>query len=144
MEIRSNKAHPRSLPSMPPKDFIPTHSAEETASINDMIEEKISFIKEERAERRYYVDAKDFTYSRVPYMLFFRNLLTRGDWLPQENVAVVDKKVGGGWDIFGHNKNGKTYLHPEEALFLIEVVIFFCETPNKLILITDLFIHSLN
>lgn len=68
MEIRAKKAHPRSLPSMPPKDFIPTHSAEETASINNMIEEKISFIKEERAERRYFiVDAKGFTlYSHEP------------------------------------------------------------------------------
>jgi hypothetical protein len=77
-------------------------------------------------------------------MLFFRNLLSRGDWLPQENVAVVDKKVGGGWDIFGHNKNGKTYLYPEEALFLIEVVTFFCGTPNELVLMIALFIHSLN
>lgn len=63
MEIRSKKAHPRSLPTMPPKDFIPTHSAEETASINAMIDEKMSFIKEERAERRYLVDTKGFTLS---------------------------------------------------------------------------------
>ena len=37
---------------MPPKDFVPTHSAEETASINAMIVEKMSFIKEERAEKK--------------------------------------------------------------------------------------------
>nr|CAH0111455.1 unnamed protein product [Daphnia galeata] len=112
MEIRAKKAHPRSLPTMPPKDFIPTHSAEETASINAMIDERVSFLKEERAEKR--------------------NLLAKGDWLPEEKVAVVDKRVGGGWDVYGHDKNGKTYLHPEEVLFLIEVSkleLFYSGTP---------------
>lgn len=38
---------------MPPKDFVPTHSAEETATINAIVEEKMTYLKEERAERRY-------------------------------------------------------------------------------------------
>ena len=37
-------------------------------------------------------------------------------------MARVDHKVGAGWDTFGYDKNGKTYLQPEETLFLIEVV----------------------
>lgn len=53
LDLRSRKAHPRSLPTMPPKDFVPTHSAEETATINAIVEEKMTYLKEERAERRY-------------------------------------------------------------------------------------------
>lgn len=64
MEIRAKKAHPRSLPSMPPKDFIPTHSAEETASINAMIDERVSFLKEERAEKRYFPEINGSIYSK--------------------------------------------------------------------------------
>ncbi|KAK4016722.1 uncharacterized protein LOC116925295 [Daphnia magna] len=101
LDLRSRKAHPRSLPTMPPKDFVPTHSAEETATINAIVEEKMTYLKEERAERR--------------------NLLTKADWLPQEKVAKIEKKLGGGWDVYGFDKNGKTYLQPEEALFLIEL-----------------------
>lgn len=37
---------------MPPKDFVPTHSAKETAAINAIVEEKMVYLKEERAERR--------------------------------------------------------------------------------------------
>ncbi|KAI9557526.1 hypothetical protein GHT06_017354 [Daphnia sinensis] len=101
LDLRSRKAHPRNLPTMPPKDFIPTHSAEETATINAIVDEKMTYLKEERAERR--------------------NLLTKADWLPQEKVAKIEKKLGGGWDVYGFDKNGKTYLQPEEALFLIEL-----------------------
>lgn len=52
MAIRSTKAHPRNLPSMPPKEFIPTHSEEERAHIDAMLREKMSFVKEERAEKK--------------------------------------------------------------------------------------------
>lgn len=51
--MRANKAHPRNLPAMPPKDTFPTHSAEEKAAIKSMIDEKMTYLEEQRAEKRH-------------------------------------------------------------------------------------------
>lgn len=51
--IRQSKAKPRSLPQVPPKDFVPTGSQEEATIIDGIIQSKIQFLKDERAERRY-------------------------------------------------------------------------------------------
>lgn len=53
-------------------------------------------------------------------------MLTTAEWLPNEKVARVDHRIGGGWDAFGYDKNGKTYLQPDETLFLLELV-FMCK-----------------
>lgn len=50
--MRTSKAHPRSLPSMPPKEFVPTNSAEEAATIKAMIDLKMTYLEEQRAEKR--------------------------------------------------------------------------------------------
>jgi len=38
---------------MPPKEFVPTGSAEEAASIEKMVQEQMSFLKDERVEKKY-------------------------------------------------------------------------------------------
>jgi tRNA-splicing endonuclease subunit sen54 N-term len=51
-----------------------------------------------------------------------RNLLSKAIWMPDEGLAKIDKLVGGSWDCYGFQKNGKLHLYPEEALFLLETV----------------------
>ena len=51
-----------------------------------------------------------------------RNLLTIADWLPDEGVARVTHRVGS-WETYGHEENGSLLLYPEEALFLLELVM---------------------
>lgn len=53
LDLKNNKARPRNLPSMPPKEFVPTGSAEEAASIEKMVQEQMSFLKDERVEKKY-------------------------------------------------------------------------------------------
>jgi tRNA-splicing endonuclease subunit sen54 N-term len=42
--------------------------------------------------------------------------------MPDEGLAKIDKPVGGSWDCYGFQKNGKLHLYPEETLFLLETV----------------------
>jgi hypothetical protein len=60
--IRQSKAHPRPLPPVPPKDFVPTGSQEEAAAIEGIIQSKLQFLKDERAERKYL---------NIPYLDFY-------------------------------------------------------------------------
>lgn len=49
-------------------------------------------------------------------------MLSTADWDPDEGLAVVKHRVGSGWDVYGFEKSNTSYLLPEEALFLIELV----------------------
>lgn len=52
MKMRASKAHPKPLPSMPPKEFVPSHSKEETEAIHSMVDENLTFLGEQRAEKK--------------------------------------------------------------------------------------------
>ena len=52
VETRTSKNHIKPLPSMPPKDFVPTNSPHEELVINHMVKEQVSYLQEERVEKR--------------------------------------------------------------------------------------------
>ena len=52
MAIRLSKTKPKAIPVTQPKEFTRTYSDAETEHIRSMIAERMSFIEEERAERR--------------------------------------------------------------------------------------------
>lgn len=52
----------------------------------------------------------------------FSGALSHAVWLDKLRLAEVTKKVGSHWQYMGHYLNGKSFLFPEEALFLIETV----------------------
>lgn len=49
-------------------------------------------------------------------------LLIYADWDDSIFKAKVTKNSGSSLEVFGHNRGGCVYLHPEEALYLIEMV----------------------
>ena len=128
LEIRAKKAQPTTLPQVPPKDFVPNKTQEEAAIIDGIIKSKIELLKEERAERRYFICISLIRWNNHLIYLhhfFQRNLLSTAEWLNDRGLARVTKKVGGDWQTFGFEENGNTFLYPEEALFLLEIVITF-------------------
>ena len=44
------------------------------------------------------------------------------EWLHDNGLARVTKKVGGDWSTYGYEENGSIFIYPEEALFLLENV----------------------
>ncbi|KAF4519546.1 hypothetical protein B566_EDAN009449 [Ephemera danica] len=97
-------AHRRSLdqtlPAKGVKQYEPTGSWLETDQLAKTLEERKTIIQVERVDKW--------------------NLLSSADWLPEENVAEVTRKVGKIWQTMGTDKGGRLLLQPEEALYMLE------------------------
>ncbi|KAJ2946229.1 hypothetical protein O0L34_g5164 [Tuta absoluta] len=89
------------LPVIGQKDVVPTGSWLEQKQIQSALEARKHMIEVQRIEKS--------------------NVLSQAEWREELMLAEVLKKVGGHWQYIGHNVGKTIYLHPEEALFLMEV-----------------------
>ncbi|MBE7326212.1 hypothetical protein IEQ44_16405, partial [Nocardioides sp. Y6] len=46
--------------------------------------------------------------------------LVKARWLPRERIVELQSPAGRFWQTMGFSANGKQYLLPEEALYLME------------------------
>lgn len=105
-----NRSH--KIPVRGQKDFIPDGSEEQRQRLEHALDEHWSLVSEERVERL--------------------GSLVKGVWIPEERVIELQTPAGKFWQTMGFSANGKQYLLPEEALFLMEcgnVQVFFQGLP---------------
>ncbi|XP_063825113.1 uncharacterized protein LOC135074677 [Ostrinia nubilalis] len=89
------------LPEVGLKDVKPDGSWLEGKQIQSALEARKHLVEAERIEKS--------------------GILSHAEWQDELKLAEVTKQSGSHWQFFGHHRDKKLYLRPEEALFLIEV-----------------------
>ncbi|CAL9692753.1 unnamed protein product [Knipowitschia caucasica] len=111
-ELFAVRSRSHKIPVRGQKDFIPDGSEEQRQKLEQALNEHWSLISEERVERL--------------------GSLVRGLWIPEEQIVELQTPAGKFWQTMGFSANGKQYLLPEEALFLMEcgnVQVFYRGLP---------------
>ncbi|XP_020781637.1 tRNA-splicing endonuclease subunit Sen54 [Boleophthalmus pectinirostris] len=111
-ELFAARSRSHKIPVRGQKDFMPDGSEEQKQKLEQALEEHWSLISEERVERL--------------------GSLVKGVWIPEEQIIELQTPAGRFWQTMGFSANGKQYLLPEEALFLMEcgnVQVFHQDLP---------------
>uniref|UniRef100_A0A665TP89 tRNA-splicing endonuclease subunit Sen54 N-terminal domain-containing protein n=1 Tax=Echeneis naucrates TaxID=173247 RepID=A0A665TP89_ECHNA len=82
------------------KDFFPNDSEEQRQRLEQSLNEHWSLISEERVERL--------------------GNLVRAKWIPGDQIVELQSPAGKFWQTMGFSSDGKQFLLPEEALYLME------------------------
>ncbi|XP_072298746.1 tRNA-splicing endonuclease subunit Sen54 [Eucyclogobius newberryi] len=111
-ELFAARSRSHKIPVRGQKDFIPDGSEEQKQKLEQALTEHWTLVSEERVERL--------------------GSLVKGVWIPEEQMIELQTPAGKFWQTMGFSANGKQYLLPEEALFLMEcgnVQVFFRGRP---------------
>ncbi|CAN9504237.1 unnamed protein product [Ophioblennius macclurei] len=99
-ELFAARSRSRRIPVRGQKDFFPDGSEEQRRRLEESLEEHWSLLEEERVERL--------------------GNLVRGTWKPEEQLVELQTPAGKFWQTMGFSSQGRQYLLPEEALYLME------------------------
>uniref|UniRef100_A0A673AEF8 tRNA-splicing endonuclease subunit Sen54 N-terminal domain-containing protein n=1 Tax=Sphaeramia orbicularis TaxID=375764 RepID=A0A673AEF8_9TELE len=94
------------------KDFFPDDSDKQRQCLEESLNEHWSLVSEERVERL--------------------GSLVKASWIPDNQVVELQTPAGKFWQTMGFSTEGKQYLLPEEALYLMEcgnVQVFYKDLP---------------
>ncbi|XP_037544612.1 tRNA-splicing endonuclease subunit Sen54 [Nematolebias whitei] len=111
-ELFAARSRSHKIPVRGQKDFFPNDSEEQKRRLQQSLDEHWSLVSEERVERL--------------------GSLVKATWIPSEQIVELQTPAGKFWQTMGFSANGKQYLLPEEALYLMEcgsVLVFYKELP---------------
>lgn len=111
-ELFAARSRSHKIPVRGQKDFYPNDSEEQRKRLEQSLEEHWSLISEERVERL--------------------GNLVKATWVPDEKIVELQSPAGKFWQTMGFSANGKQYLLPEEALYLMEcgnLLVFYRDLP---------------
>nr|XP_046272033.1 tRNA-splicing endonuclease subunit Sen54 isoform X2 [Scatophagus argus] len=99
-ELFAARSRSHKIPVRGQKDFFPSDSDEQRRRLERSLDEHWSLVAEERVERL--------------------GNLVKAKWIPTEQIVELRSPAGKFWQTMGFSANGKQYLLPEEALYLME------------------------
>eukprot|EP00064_Thunnus_orientalis_P017937 superscaffoldBa00003959_g18023 len=111
-ELFAARARSHKIPVRGQKDFFPNDSDEQRERLEQSLHEHWSLISEERVERL--------------------GSLVKATWVPSDQIVELQSPAGKFWQTMGFSDNGKQYLLPEEALYLMEcgnLQVFYQDLP---------------
>ncbi|KAF7659075.1 hypothetical protein LDENG_00003720 [Lucifuga dentata] len=111
-ELFAARTRSHKIPVRGQKDFFPDDSDEQKQRLQQSLNEHWSLISEERVERL--------------------GNLVKAKWIPGEQVVELQSPAGKFWQTMGFSADGKQFLLPEEALYLMEcgnVQVFHHDLP---------------
>ncbi|XP_040010767.1 tRNA-splicing endonuclease subunit Sen54 [Xiphias gladius] len=111
-ELFAARSRSHKIPVRGQKDFFPSDSDEQRERLEQSLNEHWSLISEERVERL--------------------GNLVKATWLPSDQIVELQSPAGKFWQTMGFSANGKQYLLPEEALYLMEcgsLQVFYKDLP---------------
>ncbi|XP_071321038.1 tRNA-splicing endonuclease subunit Sen54 [Trachinotus anak] len=111
-ELFAARCRSHKIPVRGQKDFFPSDSDEQRQRLEQSLNEHWSLISEERVERL--------------------GNLVRATWIPSDQIVELQSPAGKFWQTMGFSANGKQYLLPEEALYLMEcgnLQVFYKDLP---------------
>ncbi|XP_019745327.1 tRNA-splicing endonuclease subunit Sen54 isoform X1 [Hippocampus comes] len=111
-ELFSARTRSHKIPVRGQKDFYPDDSEEQRLRLEQSLSEHWSLVSEERVERL--------------------GNLVKAVWIPDDQIVELRSPAGKFWQTMGFSANGKQYLLPEEALYLMEcgnVQVFYQDLP---------------
>uniref|UniRef100_A0A1A7XQL0 tRNA splicing endonuclease 54 homolog n=1 Tax=Iconisemion striatum TaxID=60296 RepID=A0A1A7XQL0_9TELE len=111
-ELFAARSRTHKIPVRGQKDFSPDDSAEQKEQLQQALDEHWSLVSEERVERL--------------------GNLVKASWNPNEQIVELQTPAGKFWQTMGFSSDGKQFLLPEEALYLMEcgnVLVFYKELP---------------
>ncbi|XP_042360851.1 tRNA-splicing endonuclease subunit Sen54 [Plectropomus leopardus] len=111
-ELFAARSRSHKIPVRGQKDFFPDDSDEQRQRLEQSLNEHWSLISEERVEKL--------------------GNLVKATWSPSEQIVELQSPAGKFWQTMGFSANGKQYLLPEEALYLMEcgnVQVFYRGLP---------------
>ncbi|XP_048042600.1 tRNA-splicing endonuclease subunit Sen54 isoform X1 [Megalobrama amblycephala] len=111
-ELFEARSRSHKIPVRGQKDFLPDGSEKQTARLQQSLDEHWTLLAEERVERL--------------------GNLVKAVWIPEETLVELQSPAGKFWQTMGFSERGKQYLHPEEALYLMEcgnVQVFHRDLP---------------
>ncbi|XP_022064972.1 tRNA-splicing endonuclease subunit Sen54 [Acanthochromis polyacanthus] len=111
-ELFAARSRSHKIPVRGQKDFFPNDSDEQRQRLEQSLNEHWSLISEERVERL--------------------GNLVKAIWIPSDQIVELQSPAGKFWQTMGFSENGKQYLLPEEALYLMEcgnVQVFYRDLP---------------
>uniref|UniRef100_A0A3B5MLJ4 tRNA-splicing endonuclease subunit Sen54 N-terminal domain-containing protein n=1 Tax=Xiphophorus couchianus TaxID=32473 RepID=A0A3B5MLJ4_9TELE len=99
-ELFAARSRSHKIPARGQKDFYPDDSEEQKQRLQQRLDEHWSLISEERVERL--------------------GNLVKAVWSPSERIVELQTPAGKFWQTMGFSAEGKQFLLPEEALYLME------------------------
>ncbi|KAF7198867.1 tRNA-splicing endonuclease subunit Sen54 isoform X1 [Nothobranchius furzeri] len=111
-ELFAARSRSHKIPVRGQKDFFPDDSKKQREQLQQTLEEHWSLVSEERVERL--------------------GNLVKATWNPNEQIVELQTPAGKFWQTMGFSSDGKQFLLPEEALYLMEcgnVLVFYKELP---------------
>ncbi|GAA6222102.1 tRNA-splicing endonuclease subunit Sen54 [Lates japonicus] len=111
-ELFAARSRSHKIPVRGQKDFFPSDSDEQRRRLEQSLDEHWSLISEERVERL--------------------GNIVKATWIPSDQIVELQSPAGKFWQTMGFSADGKQYLLPEEALYLMEcgnVQVFYKDLP---------------
>ncbi|XP_018540164.1 LOW QUALITY PROTEIN: tRNA-splicing endonuclease subunit Sen54 [Lates calcarifer] len=111
-ELFAARSRSHKIPVRGQKDFFPSDSDEQRRRLEQSLDEHWSLISEERVERL--------------------GNLVKATWIPSDQIVELQSPAGKFWQTMGFSADGKQYLLPEEALYLMQcgnVQVFYKDLP---------------
>ncbi|XP_023269524.1 tRNA-splicing endonuclease subunit Sen54 [Seriola lalandi dorsalis] len=111
-ELFAARSRSHKIPVRGQKDFFPNDSDEQRQRLEQSLNEHWSLVSEERVERL--------------------GNLVRATWIPSDQTVELLSPAGKFWQTMGFSADGKQYLLPEEALYLMEcgnLQVFYKDLP---------------
>ncbi|XP_076844735.1 tRNA-splicing endonuclease subunit Sen54 [Brachyhypopomus gauderio] len=99
-ELFQARSRSHKIPVKGQKEFLPDGSDQQRARLHKSLDEHWRLVAEERVER-------------------LGNLVS-AEWIPEEKLVKLLSPAGKFWQTMGFSDQGKQYLLPEEALYLME------------------------
>ncbi|XP_038161533.1 tRNA-splicing endonuclease subunit Sen54 [Cyprinodon tularosa] len=99
-ELFAARSRSHKIPARGQKDFYPDETEEQRLRLQQSLDEHWNLISEERVERL--------------------GNLVKATWIPDDRIVELQTPAGKFWQTMGFSAEGKQYLLPEEALYLME------------------------
>ncbi|XP_028311097.1 tRNA-splicing endonuclease subunit Sen54 [Gouania willdenowi] len=111
-QLFAARSRTHKIPVRGQKDFVPDESEDQQQRLEQSLREHWSLLSEERVERT--------------------GNLVKALWIPEDHVVELQSPAGKFWQTMGFSSEGRQFLHPEEALYLMEcgnVQVFYQDLP---------------
>ncbi|XP_056144213.1 tRNA-splicing endonuclease subunit Sen54 isoform X2 [Lampris incognitus] len=111
-ELFTARSRSHKIPVRGQKDFFPNDSEQQRQRLQQSLDEHWDLVSEERVERL--------------------GNLVKALWIPSDQTVELQSPAGKFWQTMGFSADGKQYLRPEEALYLMEcgnLQVFYRDLP---------------
>ncbi|XP_070704006.1 tRNA-splicing endonuclease subunit Sen54 [Pempheris klunzingeri] len=111
-ELFAARSRSHKIPVRGQKDFFPNDTEEQRQRLEQSLNEHWTLIAEERVEKL--------------------GNLVKATWIPSKHIVELQSPAGKFWQTMGFSADGKQYLLPEEALYLMEcgnLQVFYQDLP---------------